>query len=264
MSRVEVFVKKIFRRFGYDVRRYVDSPSIGYPVDFSPHHKKIIERVFPHTITSLERIYALVEAVKYVVANNIQGAFVECGVYKGGSMMAVAMTLLGDSVENRDLYLYDTFEGMPKPHAPDIDAWGKSARDFFEKKRLSDTSSLWANCPIEEVKKAMSSTGYPDDRIHYVKGLVEDTIPETAPKQIALLRLDTDWYNSTKHEIVHLYPRVSRKGVIIIDDYGHFRGAKQAVDEFFSARGETPYLHRIDYTGRLMVKHETEQVAESD
>ena len=90
--------------------------------------------------------------------------------------------------------------------------------------------------------------------IHFVAGKVEDTIPATPPARIALLRLDTDWYESTRARAVHLYPLLVARGVLIIDDYGHWEGARQAVDEYFAARG-APAAHRIDYSGRMMVKN---------
>ena len=91
-------------------------------------------------------------------------------------------------------------------------------------------------------------------RVHLIKGMVEQTIPHDAPDQIALLRLDTDWYESTAHELKHLYPRLANRGIMIIDDYGHWQGARMAVDEFIQAQDFKPFLHRIDYTGRLIVK----------
>jgi hypothetical protein len=94
-------------------------------------------------------------------------------------------------------------------------------------------------------------------RIHFHTGMVEDTIPRLAPERIAILRLDTDWYVSTKHELEWLWPRLSSGGVLIIDDYGHFTGARKAVDEFFG--GQT-FLFRIDYTGRLVTKPLTKVV----
>jgi len=86
---------------------------------------------------------------------------------------------------------------------------------------------------MERVASAMASTGYPAERIHLVKGLIEHTIPEHAPGSIGLLRLDTDWYKSTMHELVQLYPRLTLNGVVIVDDYGHFKGAREATDEYF-------------------------------
>lgn len=100
----------------------------------------------------------------------------------------------------------------------------------------------------------MESTGYPPERIHLVPGRVEDTVPAQAPERIALLRLDTDWYASTKHELDHLYPRLSDGGVLIVDDYGHFEGARRAVDDYLAEQAEPLLLNRIDYTGRIAVK----------
>ena len=97
---------------------------------------------------------------------------------------------------------------------------------------------------------------FSNERIHFVEGKVEDTIPATLPKRVALLRLDTDWYESTRHELCHLYPLLSRHGILVIDDYGHWQGARQAVDEYFAAQGQPVYLHRVDYTARLVVKQD--------
>ena len=102
----------------------------------------------------------------------------------------------------------------------------------------------------------MLSTGYDIARTHFVAGDVEQTIPGVVPEQISLLRLDTDWYESTRHELKHLYPRLIRGGVLIIDDYGHWKGARQAVDEYLAETGAKLLLNRIDYTGRAAVKTE--------
>ena len=152
-----------------------------YPIDFEERHKTIIEAVQPYTITSYLRVYALIEAVRYVLANNIPGDFVECGVYKGGSTMAMALTLLTEGSSDRDIHLFDTFEGMPKPGDKDVDFRGIAAIDTFNQKKLTDTSSSWVNASIDEVRRAMQSTEYPQDRLHFVPGLVEDTIPAHAP-----------------------------------------------------------------------------------
>jgi O-methyltransferase len=102
----------------------------------------------------------------------------------------------------------------------------------------------------------MYSTGYDMGRIHFVKGKVEDTIPNGAPSRIAILRLDTDWYESTRHELENLYPRLSPRGVLIIDDYGHWAGCRQAVDEYIHSNKIKLLLNRVDYTGRVAVKTE--------
>jgi len=98
------------------------------------------------------------------------------------------------------------------------------------------------------------SIGYPEQQIHFVEGLVEETLPAEAPEEIALLRLDTDWYSSTKHELEQLYPRLAPGGVLILDDYGHWQGARRAVDEYFAENQITLLLNRVDSTARIGVK----------
>ena len=225
-----------------------------YPPDFSEQHQRICDTVAPFTMTSPERVQALINAVQYVVANNIEGAMVECGVWRGGSAMAMALTLSDLGIQDRDLYLYDTFSGMSAPSDLDVSIRGVTAHEKFTKTKLSDNSSNWCLSPSHEVKENVLSTGYPEARLHLVKGKVEDTIPGTVPKQIALLRLDTDWYESTKHELIHLFPLLTPNGVLIIDDYGDWQGARKAVDEFIAGNRIPILLNRIDYTGRIGVK----------
>jgi hypothetical protein len=220
-------------------------------VDFTEEDKEIIRYVAPYTMTSPERIYALIQAVKYVVKNNIPGDIVECGVWLGGSIMAVAMTLLNLGNLDRNLYLFDTFEGMPKPSDLDVAFNGTRAAKIFTEKQLNDDSSTWCYGSLEEVKEIVLSTGYDKTKFHFIKGKVEGTLPDKAPETISLLRLDTDWYESTMHELIHLFPRLSQGGVIIIDDYGHWLGAQKATDEYLSQHNLRLFLNRIDYTGRI-------------
>ena len=113
---------------------------------------------------------------------------------------------------------------------------------------------VWAYGSLDEVRRNLGSTGYPDQYISFIEGKVEDTIPTNVPDRISLLRLDTDWYESTRHELQHLYPRLSPGGVLIIDDYGQWAGARKAVDEYVEDKKLKILLHRIDYTGRIAVK----------
>lgn len=107
---------------------------------------------------------------------------------------------------------------------------------------------------MRETTGNILSTGYPKEKINFVKGLVEETIPQTQINKIAILRLDTDWYSSTKFELEHLYPKLVKGGVLIIDDYGHWEGCKKAVDEYFTNNNIPIFMMRIDYTGRLIIK----------
>ncbi len=243
-------VKSVLHRFGYNIVRSRG----GLPLDFTDQQANIIRKVQPYTATNAERIGALIEAVKHVVRHGIAGSFVECGVYKGGSVMAMALTLLELDVTEVDLYLFDTFAGMPEPQDIDVDIFGNRAVEEFRRTKLSPTSSTWVNASLAEVQAAMGLVAYPPEKIHYVKGMVEDTVPTQAPESIALLRLDTDLYQSTQHEMRHLYPRVSAGGIVIIDDYGCFAGTRQAVDEYFADKSQAPFLNRIDATARLIVK----------
>jgi O-methyltransferase len=243
---IKAAIHKTFRLFGLDVIQFPPP----YPADFRNDEVKIISEVRPWTMTSAERIYALIQAVRYVSANDIVGDIVECGVWKGGSMAAIARTLVQLQDVKRDLYLFDTFEGMPEPTARDVDYSGKRASEVLQE----DSGFRCSDAPLERVKEVLYGTGYPREKIRFVRGRVEETIPASAPVSIALLRLDTDWYASTKHELVHLFPRLAKAGVIIIDDYGHWRGSREACDEYFMQNHIPILLNRIDYTGRIALK----------
>jgi len=148
--------------------------------------------------------------------------------------------------------LFDTFAGMPAATEFDRRYDGVDAADL--QAEYAKAGQIWCHSPLDEVTRNMLGTGYPKGRIRFVKGKVEDTLPEASPQTIALLRLDTDWYESTKHELVHLYPRLVTGGVLIVDDYGHWEGARRAVDEYIEASNLRILLARTDYTGRLAVK----------
>jgi hypothetical protein len=224
--------------------------------DYEPELERTIRRVRRFTMTTPRRIAALCDSVEYAVRAGVPGAVVECGVWKGGSMMAAALTLMRLDAADRDLYLFDTFQGMPPPTEEDVfSAYdGYSPMRHWRRRRREGNANSWHYVPAEEVRAALLSTGYPAERVHLVEGRVEDTLPAAAPGEIAVLRLDTDWYESTKHELEHLYPRLSPGGALILDDYGHYEGARRAVDEYFAAAGERPLLTRVDYTGRVGVK----------
>ena len=144
---------------------------------------------------------------------------------------------------------------MSEPTDKDKDPAGTSAEELLKKSSKQDAASIWCYSGIDEVKSHLQSTGYPIEMIHFVKGKVEDSIPGIMPENpIALLRLDTDWYESTKHEMDHLYPHLVQKGILIIDDYGHWQGARKAIDEYLSEHKIAMLLNTIDYTGRIAVK----------
>lgn len=222
--------------------------------DLDTEFLPILAKCQAATMTSVERLYALYKAVEYLSAAQIEGSFVECGVWRGGSIMCATLSLQRAGDTSRSIYLYDTFEGMVPPEEVDVDLSGQPASAQLAAEQRNKDSYIWAYSPLEAVRANVESTGYPSSRVHYVKGPVEDTIPATIPDAIALLRLDTDWYSSTYHELHHLFPRLVKGGVLIIDDYGHWQGARRAVDEYFGASEVKILLNRIDYTGRIAVR----------
>ena len=242
------------KRWGMKNQRELGVQSCSFGRDEEDEDRETIGFVHPYTMTSPERIRALCSATRYIEDAAIPGAVVECGVWRGGSMMAVARTLMNRGTPDRDLYLFDTFEGMSEPGLYDVALTGESARSLLDRAARTQEDVVWCYAPIERVAHAMSLTKYPERRIHLVPGMVEETLQETAPDRIALLRLDTDWYESTRHEMEQLFPRLSRGGVLILDDYGHWQGARRAVDEYLRAHHITLLLHQIDYTGRMAVK----------
>ena len=245
-------IRQIIRRTGFDIVRYEPSTLSDLPEDLSDQDRTIVSTVRPLTMTSVERIAALIDATRYVASNDIEGAIVECGVWRGGSTMAALLTLKSLSDTDRDVYLYDTFAGMSEPTDKDVSSREVPAVEELNKSERG--TGIWCYATLEEVRANVFSTGYPEHRIHFVRGNVEDTIPATLPDSIALLRLDTDWYASTRHELEHLFPLLHPKGVLIVDDYGHWKGARKAVDEFFQSRRGHYFFHRIDYTGRLIIR----------
>ncbi|TWA80504.1 macrocin-O-methyltransferase TylF [Azospirillum brasilense] len=227
---------------------------MSFTPDLDPEFIDIYERCRGATMTTVERMFGLYKAVRYVVEAGIPGALAECGVWKGGSVMLMAETLRLLGCNDRPLYLFDTFDGLPLPGDLDIAFDGDAAMDLMLRTPKDAPDSIWCVAAEEEVRRNLLCTGYPESMIYFVPGRVEETIPDQAPERLALLRLDTDWYESTKHELEHLYPRLSSGGVLIIDDYGHWLGARKAVDEFLGRLPEKVLLNRLDYSGRIAVK----------
>jgi O-methyltransferase len=226
----------------------------------SPEDRQIVERAIGHSMVGSARLLAVIDAVRYCVARRLPGAFAECGVWRGGSVLAMILTLQELDVTDCDIWCYDTFEGMTAPTEFDVSKLDPPALETWQEAQRGAERpwpELFSPESFDErtVRSLLLDTGYPPERLHFVRGPVEETLPGQAPEGLALLRLDTDWYESTRHELVHLFPRLVRGGVLIIDDYGHWEGAQRAVDEYLGAEHPPLLLHRIDYTGRIVIKH---------
>lgn len=224
----------------------------------------IADAALPNTALSVQRLYAIYLTVKYIVEAGIPGDVAECGVFKGGSaiMLAGAFAHFGDV--SRTLFLFDTFEGWPQPSELDTDFFGQNHKQLYDQdvaqrtdeNVVSSQPSIFTLQNFFDRTRAaiLTGTSYPEERIVFVKGLVEDTLPHTALKALSVLRLDTDYYESTALELQTLWPCLSAGGVLLVDDYGQFHGARKAVDEYLQKNGIPSLLHRDDVTGRTMVK----------
>ncbi|MBL4889398.1 MAG: class I SAM-dependent methyltransferase [Candidatus Lindowbacteria bacterium] len=246
-------LRVLFQKLGYNPSGHLDPSET--PPDFEEDFLQHYAQCKQYSMTSQQRMYALYQSVIYIEENKIPGSIVECGVWKGGSAMLCAAILKKRGSTSRDIYLYDTFQGMPKPSNIDVSHDGQKAIPQWEEMQKNDYNE-WCYAKVQEVKTNMESTGYPKEKLHYVQGKVEDTLPEVLPNKISILRLDTDWYESTYHELEHLYPRLVKNGILILDDYGHWTGAKNAVQQYFKEKGIHCLLNRVDYTCRITTKVE--------
>lgn len=243
-------LKSFLDRMGYIVLKK------GTPADLRTEREflNLFEASKPFTMVSTDRSFALYKAAQYVVRNHIPGDFVECGVWRGGQAMLAARTFQKEGDTSRKFWLYDTYTGMSEPTSDDV--YLPKAEDpapIKWQKLNKGTHTDWCYASLDDVKTNLASVEYPQDKILFIEGKVEDTIPANIPEHIALLRLDTDFYESTRHELEHLYPRLVKGGVLILDDYGSWAGARKAVDEYFAAHGIQMLLTRVDQ-GRIGVK----------
>jgi hypothetical protein len=210
--------------------------------DLDEEAKETIIRVKNQTMMDPEKLYALIAAVRYVCKHDIRGDIVECGVWRGGAIMAAALTLNQLGSGDRRFYLYDTFTGMPRPGHRDRPLANKlDTLAHFEGRQTGDDSSDWCCASIDMVRNNLATVPYDQEKFVLIEGKVEDTLPHTLPGPIAILHLDTDWYESTRHQVEHLMPLMVPGGVLIVDDYFYWSGNRDAVDEYLD-RHKIPVL----------------------
>jgi hypothetical protein len=244
-------IKKALRLVGHNpAKRAAKRDSIP---EATEGDNRILDIATRYSQSDRLRLWALLQAVQHVARNGVEGDFVECGVWKGGNLILCGLMVKELQLDRR-IWGFDTFEGMSMPTDDDfvIGRQDKAYARWATRQKLGFND--WSYASYEEVERNVRNEAGIDN-ITLVKGKVEDTLDRTEniPDKIAILRLDTDWYESTRKELEVLYPRLVRGGVLIVDDYGHWSGAKKAVDEYFAAN--PVWLHRIDYTARLHVKY---------
>lgn len=246
-----LFIKKIIKKFFYffsleilRLKKQMAIESDFCVVEASEKIKKIIQSCSKYSMTGELRMYVLSQAVKYIKNSNLKGDFVECGVWRGGNIILFQKLNLLYGLK-RQIYAYDTFTGMSKPTQHDM------SYNILAEEYLKAGPDLCYASYEEFFKNVTKEVSF--ENIKVIKGKVEDTLLEekNLPENISILRLDTDWYESTKIELEILYKRLVKGGILIIDDYGHWTGAKKAVDEYF---GDSVWLHYVDYACRYIIK----------
>lgn len=245
--------KKMLHAAGYEIRRTGGNSTM--PVELNAKEREIVEYVMSTglTMVSFERLYTTVMACKHILDRNIDGDFVECGVWRGGNAIAAA-EIFKLYQSDKSVWLFDTFKGMTAPTDADVRALDGEAAQLQYIADQKDTHNAWCFASIQDVRQNFEKRGLTTN-VHFIEGDVCQTLDTSPlPDKIAVLRLDTDWYESTKKELETLYPRLSVGGCLIIDDYGHWSGAKKATDEYFEKNNNRPFLQYTDYTGRVAVK----------
>ena len=224
-------------------------------VELNDNDKKLINLAQKYSMTPQIRIFNLLQSLRHLKNKKIDGDYVECGVWKGGNIILFKKFIENeDENSKKNIFAFDTYEGMTEPDKNDYDISSNIPANILLKGDKVKQTNLWGICNLENVKKNIQSCFKGTENIKFIKGPVETTLDDTKnlPDKISLLRLDTDWYNSTKKELDVLYDKVTPGGIIIIDDYGHWGGSKKAVDDFFL--NKYVWMHYVDYACRLIIK----------
>ena len=243
--KIKDFINSIFGIFGLRISKIL--PRI---VEMSEEEREIIKIAKKYSMTTEIRMWALINSIKKVDYEKIEGDIVECGIWKGGNIILINK-LLKKIKLNKKIYCYDTFEGMISTDKIDKEiSSGRSSLQIIKDHEYYKCESL-----LKETKKNISKNFDDINNIYFIKGRVEDTLTEekNIPDKISICRLDTDYYSSTKIELEVLYPRLVPGGFLIIDDYGHWSGCKKAVDEYF--KDKFVMMHYVDYACRLIIKN---------
>jgi hypothetical protein len=256
-------IQRMVNGLGYEVRRKVVAPGQA-DEDVSDFDREALEKiriVHRHTMLPYGRLYSLYDQAVYCEKAGVPGAFVECGTWKGGAVGLMALANLAHGKARRRIHLFDSFDSIPEP-----DETVDGAKAIKESRaagggtqgRLVPLENFYESRGVLQTNRDLleNAVGYSPDCLRYHQGWFQDTLPRDAAEvgEIAILRLDGDWYASTKVCLEHLYPHVVSGGFVIIDDYGCYEGCKKAVDEYMARNGITAYLHQIDSAGRYLIK----------
>lgn len=251
-------LKKAVRVAGYEIHKADQGPD-AIPVEFTKADVDVLRFVADRKLTmvSRQRLIATINACKHAVLTGTPGDFIECGVWRGGNALAAKLTFENYG-SSKHVYLFDTFAGMTAPTEHDTSRFETrpTAEQFGES--LRDGRSNWCYASIEDVRSNLLTAGIDFAGVHFIQGDVVQTLQDSShlPDSIAVLRLDTDFYESTKAEMEILYPRLSRGGSLLIDDFGYWDGSRKAIVEYLAEipAERRPLLHFTDGSGRMGVK----------
>ncbi len=254
-------IRRVLQRSGYEISRTGTAKKTALAASLWPaseDSERAIAAVRPNTMVALPGLISLYEQALYCERAGIPGAFVECGVWKGGSIGLMAWVNLHHGRERRPLHLFDSFQEICEPDAAvDGDRAVREAQMWSTTKgtsgRLEPLKGFYdakgGPGTVEENRRLLEQTiGYDPALVHIHQGWFQDTMPTArdAIGPIALLRIDADWYASTKTCLDHLAALVQPGGVIVIDDYGAYEGCRLAVDEYLAVQRQPPFLNRVN------------------
>lgn len=250
MNILKTTLKKLFWHFGYTISEKVEQ---DLAVELENIDYDLIYYVLDsgYSMTNLPRMINTLKSCRYAVENNIPGDFLEVGVWRGGNGI-LARKIFEILNSEKKVWMFDTFEGMTAPTGVDVIAKTK----ISAQSKYSKVQNNWCFASLEDVKNNCLDSQLDLKFFKFIKGDVLETllIDENIPDSICVLRLDTDWYESTRLELEILYPLLSKHGVLIVDDYGHWEGARKAVDEYFLKSSFKPLLNVVDYSCRSLIK----------
>ncbi len=256
MNKISETIKNFLNKFNFKI----EHANSWYKrnehriAEISNDELKILKEITNLSMSTPANHWAIIQSLKHIKKNDIKGDIVECGVWRGGNLILFKKIIDALNLEKK-IFAFDTFQGMPEPSKEDLDLKDIDAEKIYQNYKNKDLK--WCFSDIDEVKNNISKFFKDYNKsFNFIRGKVEDTLmqEDNLPQTISLLRLDTDFYESTKKELEILYPRLNKGGVLIIDDYGHWKGSKKAVDEYFKSERDFLWFHRIDYASRLLIK----------
>lgn len=198
---------------------------------------------YADTMIGLKRLDNLQFCVETAIRERVEGDLIETGVWRGGACILMRAILAAYAIDNRKVYVADSFAGLPKPDEKTFPADKGDRHHTFEVLAVSQ----------EQVADNFRRYGLLDDQVVFLKGWFKDTLPTAPIEKLAVLRLDGDMYGSTMDTLTNLYSKLSRGGFCIIDDYA-LTGCRKAVDDFRAEKGITADMQVVDWTGRYWRK----------